>query len=216
MPTPRSSRRDINESIDYEQWEYIDNEGLCVYCGMPEECSDHFVPLSKIEDMRGRYNCSSGKFILSSCKECNSIAGTKVFPTVKEKREYIQERITARHPYRSRWTQKEVDRKFIGRLHQIMTHWVGIIEQTKRRLLWQEINNPEYVRIAEILFCPIAIGSYFAPTNAEQPTSMKRENDFGREGKLRKKKISSNQQPDKEAYNAMLEGFGIETKELNL
>ncbi len=63
----------------------------CVYCGLPADTRDHFVPKAfreKIQDLGWVRN----RLIVPACNECNRTAGDKVFRTMKQKRGYIHER----------------------------------------------------------------------------------------------------------------------------
>lgn len=89
----------------------------CVYCGCLADTRDHVIPLSysrsgNQKDRRRHQWRSESKNLVDACRECNSLAGDKVFTDVDEKREYIQQRLE----YRYRrildmpvWSDKEIN-----------------------------------------------------------------------------------------------------------
>jgi len=134
----------------------LNNGGLCVYCGEWEECGDHFLPISKAVMMAEVLDVSSGRFILPSCLECNSIASDKVFETVNHKRDYIQERLKLRWSGYNNFTAKELEE--FG-----YTLWTAVVFNRNKqarledRLKWENAKNPN-ASIAEIFFSPTEHG----------------------------------------------------------
>lgn len=72
----------------------------CAYCGAPASDREHMVPYSFLFPGKRR---NSKKIlgmewnIVWACRECNIIAGKKVFGTFEEKREYICEQVERRY-----------------------------------------------------------------------------------------------------------------------
>ena len=66
---------------------------VCVYCGETPEHWEHVYPNSKGKHIRSGYI----SWILPACKECNYIAGAKVFKTFGDKRRFIQASLTVRY-----------------------------------------------------------------------------------------------------------------------
>lgn len=87
----------------------------CIYCGAYADTRDHFIPWSynhvgKRKNVFGKDTIERDN-IYPSCKECNCIAGNKIFNTLEDKREYIQECLE--NKYRKilempDWTEKEI------------------------------------------------------------------------------------------------------------
>ena len=75
----------------------------CFYCGEYATEKDHIIPVSFYwSGKRKRHNRyfikGYGKDnLIDCCRECNSIAGNKVFTYVDDKREYIQERLKTKY-----------------------------------------------------------------------------------------------------------------------
>lgn len=85
----------------------VDNNGVCVYCGDPATCLDHFVPISKVYHENSDY----GLFLLPACTECNCMASAGLFETVADKQRDIKGKI--KHQYRRllkmpNWTEQEI------------------------------------------------------------------------------------------------------------
>ena len=67
----------------------------CVYCGQVAETQDHVLPLSLAPELdfmtfRHRWQFGQGLNKVPCCRECNSLAGTEPFFSIREKRKYIQ------------------------------------------------------------------------------------------------------------------------------
>lgn len=80
--------------LTYSKWN-CGNPYVCAYCGILAEDEDHVIPTSYVNklsffDMTALKDCL---IIVPSCKECNNLAGNKVFNSFIEKREYIQNKI---------------------------------------------------------------------------------------------------------------------------
>lgn len=65
-----------------------DND-TCRYCGNPATCIDHVVPYS-VTPLHEEDN------LIAACGRCNSIAGSRHFPSFSEKKEFILESIVRR------------------------------------------------------------------------------------------------------------------------
>lgn len=85
----------------------------CIYCGLPAEGRDHFIPTSFVTTM-----LSAGivpkrtKVIVPACRECNSTAGSKVFGTIREKRAYIHDRYRQKYAKlleAPAWSEEELE-----------------------------------------------------------------------------------------------------------
>lgn len=93
------------------------SERVCVYCGVYGDSVDHFIPWSYNGTGRrkGRDFRKDQKNLVYACRECNCIAGNKVFERLDDKREYIQNRLRIKYkriinlPYWSPSEIKELD-----------------------------------------------------------------------------------------------------------
>ncbi|MCD4760255.1 HNH endonuclease [archaeon] len=73
----------------------------CFYCGEDANTKDHIIPVSYYysgKRQNRHFTSDYGKEnIVDCCRECNCIAGNKVFDNVYKKKEYIQERLTRKY-----------------------------------------------------------------------------------------------------------------------
>ena len=70
------------------------SQGSCVYCGAYPTTIDHFAPASVIAAIMALDDLEvSGRFLVPTCGECNTIASNRIFPTIAAKRRYIQSRL---------------------------------------------------------------------------------------------------------------------------
>ena len=75
----------------------IENDGICVYCGMPAWTTDHFLPLSVVSALDGIVIRPNGRVLVPACGHCNSVARDALFKTVAAKRRYIQKRLAEKN-----------------------------------------------------------------------------------------------------------------------
>lgn len=145
---------------------YIDNQGQCVYCGEPEECTDHFVPVSKFKEEIFH----DGFFVLPSCTECNQIAWAHKFRTVHERQAFIHYKIKKKYAKLLRmpnWTEHEIgemgcNAQTMIRVNLEKRNWV------RERLQWTLERNFAHVFVAAVLSESGASGRDFAKTSAER------------------------------------------------
>lgn len=86
----------------------------CVYCGDVADTVDHMVPLSFQRSAGKRFATRAGqnKNLVPSCRECNNLAGNKIFDTKQDKKAYIINRL--RSKYRKildmpEWSKEEME-----------------------------------------------------------------------------------------------------------
>jgi hypothetical protein len=129
---------------------FIDNNGICVYCGCRANTLDHFVPLAVLYMMG---DIGGGERVtLESCSECNTIAGSHVFKTVGEKRDYIHKNLEEKYHVLLKapnWTKQELSRMGYNMRTYIESHLV-YRDWIDERLTWQNVENPASAEIAKV------------------------------------------------------------------
>ncbi len=142
-------------------YQFVDNDGLCVYCGEFADTKDHFTPVSAMAIFESLRRTARGAFLFPACRNCNSIASNKVFKTVGQKRRYIQERLLEKYGnilYYAEWTDEELDDD-IGpslRLHILRGQFER--DKLRRRIAWRNTRNPTNAFIATIRLQPTDAG----------------------------------------------------------
>ena len=144
----------------------IENDGTCVYCGQRANSLDHFVPYS-VAIVLMEFLPIGGKYLLPACRECNSIAGDKVFYTVNEKRSYIQGRLKEKYSLIydiPEWTESELEEMGYN-LQTYIRSSLGSRQWIEDRIKWRNKDNPSYVKIATIRSHNLGHGRSFAQSN---------------------------------------------------
>lgn len=154
----------------------IDNGGVCVYCGVPATTQDHFLPLSVMSALADIVDHVHGRFVVPSCGQCNSIAGSTPFRSVGAKRRYIQGRL--KWKYRKllsspRWDPEEIAElgyslRTVIEGAEIKRQWI------EHRISWRNRDNASAVSIAEIRMKFIGGGSGSARPPAKPMRTRKR------------------------------------------
>lgn len=115
----------------------------CAYCGLPADTVDHVIPRSlryMLVDVGGwRDRWGRVTDTVPACHECNSLVGSMVFNTMREKRNYIHERMRVKYKSVLRtpnWDQDELDE-----LSPIMREYVvasmELAHLIRERLRWR-------------------------------------------------------------------------------
>lgn len=73
--------------------------GECAYCGMNADTRDHVYPISAMHALVMADITNYTSVIVPACKECNCLAGSKIFPTFNEKRAYLRNTLRARYKH---------------------------------------------------------------------------------------------------------------------
>jgi hypothetical protein len=129
---------------------FIDNNGICVYCGSRATTLDHFVPLSvlyMLGDIGG-----APRVTLECCSECNTIAGSHVFRTIGAKREYIHRNLEEKYHVlldTPEWDDDEMSQMGYNMQVYIKSH-LQFRDWIKERVQWQNKGNPAAAEIARI------------------------------------------------------------------
>src|SRR4051812_16660893 len=106
----RMSRR-RSQSTFHRIYKFIDNGGICVYCGVRASTIDHFVPLSVVATLYSCLDVIQGRVLVPACSDCNSIAGNNMFRTIAAKRRFIQSRLIEKNKRllnSPRWEDEDV------------------------------------------------------------------------------------------------------------
>ena len=115
----------IKQICDLASTPYITR---CAYCGMPASDREHVLPKAY------RKNNDT----VPSCRECNLMAGSKVFGSFAEKRDYIRFRIEIRYEGLAKtphWTEDEID-ELSGHLKSAIQMAMKAKEIHKDRMKW--------------------------------------------------------------------------------
>lgn len=134
----------------------------CAYCGYPATDTEHVTPksLSATAHELGIMHYGQ-QYTVPSCRECNSIAGKKLFICVTEKRAYIQKRLAGKYKKLLRlpdWTEGDMDGmadNLKGMIRRSMAHKRMI----ERRLRWKSSQTPGSVHSVRRDFLRSDIGS---------------------------------------------------------
>ena len=116
--------------------------GTCVYCGNP--CSpdlgrgDHVVPLFAMKEMI-RLDPKIQSEVVPSCTQCNSIAGSLLFPSFRRKKEYIQDKYFVKFREMAYHSPEEIAESGYNLQQILKKHNAG-----RQRLLERSQYNPGY------------------------------------------------------------------------
>lgn len=82
----------------------------CLYCNEPAEVKDHVVPRSYLTNRR---KSSDGypHWTVPACRECNALLGSSMFPTMKDRMEFLLGRLrrAKAQPNRTRFLARVID-----------------------------------------------------------------------------------------------------------
>ncbi|MDE2232528.1 MAG: hypothetical protein KGJ90_00150 [Patescibacteria group bacterium] len=164
MPPSRKSNISRYNRFFYK----ILNQEWCVYCGDLATTVDHFIPISIFASLIGIGADINGKILVPACRECNLLAGDKLFKTIGAKRRYLQNRIKERYrkvlnmPF---WEEKEIS-ELSPHMQEIVKNGLLEREHVKARIGWKNINNRESAKLAAVCFSSRVRGGNSVPTNA--------------------------------------------------
>ena len=208
-------QRTLDIQRQHSLYEFLPNDEICVYCGEFADCKDHFLPISKAVMMSESMDISSGRYLLPSCMECNSLAGDKVFSTVNNKRDYVFGQLKGKYYGFGNFLPEELSE--FG--YNLRTAILGDMRNKRRldwRLKWINEKNVN-VLIAEINFEPIATGKLSADGGVNSNIIRRSEKDLLNLPELTQtvkstrilKKVNWTKS-DEEFYHNVLEEFGPE------
>lgn len=108
----------------------------CTYCGLPATERDHVIPWSYAG--RGPKRTFDEDDCVPACRECNALAGAKIFESLEEKADYIQFRLAERYkrlvktPF---WTEEQVT-DLGPSLRRSVVVWKEAKDIVEKRLKW--------------------------------------------------------------------------------
>jgi hypothetical protein len=126
----------------------LDMNRRCAYCGDPATGYDHFLPIAFVAALVqcGVGVSKRGKVLIACCKDCNYIAGAKLFPSIAAKRRYIRKRLIQKNAGLLNmpiWYEREF--KEIGpSLETAIRHGQFKREWLLARIQWR---NPETLKL---------------------------------------------------------------------
>ena len=89
----------------------------CAYCGIPADTKDHVLPVSWMRVLVEMGDRDTRSEIVPCCRECNSIAGSKIFASFRLKKKYVQARIKQKHKTMPKWKKRELN-ELTGKLRR--------------------------------------------------------------------------------------------------
>ena len=78
---------------------------VCAYCGVYADTRDHVLPIVFMEFLISHKETETFSEIVPACRECNSVAGSRVFPSFKKKKQFVQAKIFGKYSRIVEWTQ---------------------------------------------------------------------------------------------------------------
>ena len=74
----------------------------CYYCGLPADSVDHVIPRALLDELADdpealRKLISGRRLTVPSCRECNSLLGTRYEPTLAGRQAYIKKQLRKRY-----------------------------------------------------------------------------------------------------------------------
>lgn len=110
----------------------------CVYCGTLATTEDHFQPRSYVTALLGLVKLG-GLFTVPACRECNLLAGAKVFCSIGAKRRYVQSRLRVRYKHElsiPNWSEQELE-ELCPNLRALTEQGLKIRDNIRLRLRWR-------------------------------------------------------------------------------
>lgn len=118
----------------------------CTYCGEREECRDHVIPISSYRHRRAPIDNPHG-IQTFCCNRCNSILGSKVFPTFQARIIFVLGELNRKYGnlrVSKRWSDKEV-LTLRGELRERVAHLQDKIDKSDKHHTW--IRSEEFRKI---------------------------------------------------------------------
>lgn len=122
---------------------------ICTYCGEPADTIDHTIPYSWFRNTGSdRRHGESVGFMTYCCRECNSILGSRIFPTFQQRLLYLNNRLRERHrkDMSVMWDKEDLS-KVSGRLKQYIEQQNRINKRQRARVSW--IDSHKFLSLIE-------------------------------------------------------------------
>jgi hypothetical protein len=113
----------------------------CTYCGQPATSRDHVVPRVFRASLDGLNGVDYDRRLpdtVPACRECNSVLGSRLFPTVVAKRHAMHAALLTRYAkllVAPNWTQAELDELGPGMRSSVIA-MIDAKEHIRERLRW--------------------------------------------------------------------------------
>lgn len=143
----------------------------CAYCGLPSTDREHVIPKSFTQALSDMDEVLPERlYLVPSCRECNSMSGSKVFENVTQKRRYIHQRIRERYQKLLRmptWTDGDLE-ELSPDLARYVRHGLQFKDLISSRLTWPR--GSFHVASAVVASNPPAHLKSSVSGNAESPS----------------------------------------------
>lgn len=118
----------------------------CYYCGRPADTVDHVIPQVLLKQLEAMGDTEAWSVlykrhkvkIVPACRDCNSVIGSKYFPTLAERKAFVKQRLRQRKRNvleTPNWSEGELNQ--LGPdLRGYVEHSIALREETKLRLRW--------------------------------------------------------------------------------
>jgi len=124
-------------------------DGICVYCGVPQEVGDHSLPYSA----KDAFNPTC-RWLVPACRECNALAGASVQHYLSERIVFVKERLQKRYARLLRTPSWSVDE--LAEMSPEFRDRILLIHHSKQFIrdrlafdyfTWVELGKPRELRI---------------------------------------------------------------------
>ena len=131
-----------------------ESQGVCVYCGETATTWDHFLPVAVAARLIEMQALQGGLVLLPSCRDCNGLAGARIFTTVAAKRRFLKQRIAeraAKYLQAPVWTEEELG-ELGWELQTEINRAEAERERALRRLAWRTVGKVGDAWLVKIRF----------------------------------------------------------------
>jgi 5-methylcytosine-specific restriction endonuclease McrA len=113
-------------------------KGECIYCGLAADTSDHVPPVSVVYALGADHFEEAGidLVLVPACRECNSLLGARMLPTLRERASFIADALRKRYAKQlaaPSWDSEEMEE--LGRnLGNMVSMQEAVKRMAKRRI----------------------------------------------------------------------------------
>lgn len=111
---------------------------ICTYCGAPADTIDHTIPYSWFRTTGSdKRKQESVGFMTYACRECNSLLGSRIFPTFQKRLLWLNNRLREKHRKEMSvlWDAEDIA-SVSGRLKQYIQQQNRINLEQRARVSW--------------------------------------------------------------------------------